>query len=660
VTDPREYDYPAASRFCDIVMKGGITSGVVYPHAVCELARNYRFKNIGGTSAGAIAAAATAAAERGRAHGGFNELAALPTWLGSGKNLERLFQPQKSTRGLYRILRAAVGRRPLGPLWPLLVAVRSYPVATLLGMTPGVALALLATLEGEGLLRACAIAAGAIIALGGGALALAWRVIRRMLRAIPDNGYGLCSGWAEPEPGKPKPLTTWLHGQLLAYCGPLDHDGPLTFGDLWAGPDRAAPPEDVSERFVRLEMMTTNVTNRRGTRLPWDTRGWFFDPREFRRLFPEDVVGWMEEHPAPEQDQTVRRQRSRMMRALVGDLRPLPAAADLPVIVATRMSLSFPVLLSAIPLWRIDLSLDANKIFDEWVKWARAQGADWNPLAVPPDQWPEGQPATRPRAEQCWFSDGGIASNFPVHFFDRFVPRWPTFGINLRPFPPDRQPDDTDQRENTWMVSDNAGGILDWWHRAPSRPGRLWLKDGRLASFLAGIVRTMQNRVDEAQVRAPGYRDRIAHINHTDREGGLNLTMPPEVVAALTARGQAAAGRLVEAYTRDAGAAVISWDNHRWVRLRSTLAVLEDVHERVARGYGDPPAGPGERTYAELLGRGPEDAPASYRMSVAMTELARRQIEAITAAADAVRDGGISLTTGAPGPAPEARIAPRD
>jgi hypothetical protein len=52
-------------RFCDLVMKGGFTSGVVYPLAACELARAFRLKNIGGTSAGAIAAAATAAAELG-------------------------------------------------------------------------------------------------------------------------------------------------------------------------------------------------------------------------------------------------------------------------------------------------------------------------------------------------------------------------------------------------------------------------------------------------------------------------------------------------------------------------------------------------------------------------------------------------------------------
>ena len=67
-----------------MVMKGGITSGVVYPHAVCELAQVYRFRSVGGASAGAIAAAATAAAELGRRSdtGGFAELAALPDWLG--------------------------------------------------------------------------------------------------------------------------------------------------------------------------------------------------------------------------------------------------------------------------------------------------------------------------------------------------------------------------------------------------------------------------------------------------------------------------------------------------------------------------------------------------------------------------------------------------
>lgn len=34
--------YERPTRECDMVMKGGITSGVVYPLAVCELARAYK------------------------------------------------------------------------------------------------------------------------------------------------------------------------------------------------------------------------------------------------------------------------------------------------------------------------------------------------------------------------------------------------------------------------------------------------------------------------------------------------------------------------------------------------------------------------------------------------------------------------------------------
>ncbi|MFC0526209.1 hypothetical protein [Phytohabitans kaempferiae] len=50
----------------DLTMRGGTTSGVVYPLAVCEVASRFRVRNVGGASAGAIAAAVTAAAEVGR------------------------------------------------------------------------------------------------------------------------------------------------------------------------------------------------------------------------------------------------------------------------------------------------------------------------------------------------------------------------------------------------------------------------------------------------------------------------------------------------------------------------------------------------------------------------------------------------------------------
>jgi hypothetical protein len=46
-----------AMRKCDIVMKGGITSGIVFPSMVSVLAQHFRFQSIGGTSAGGRASA---------------------------------------------------------------------------------------------------------------------------------------------------------------------------------------------------------------------------------------------------------------------------------------------------------------------------------------------------------------------------------------------------------------------------------------------------------------------------------------------------------------------------------------------------------------------------------------------------------------------------
>src|SRR4029453_13270802 len=50
---------------CDLVMRGGIASGLVYPRAIAKLAETYDFRSIGGTSVGAIASAGTAAAALG-------------------------------------------------------------------------------------------------------------------------------------------------------------------------------------------------------------------------------------------------------------------------------------------------------------------------------------------------------------------------------------------------------------------------------------------------------------------------------------------------------------------------------------------------------------------------------------------------------------------
>lgn len=94
------------AKQCDLIMKGGLTSGIVYPSAIYEIARDHRLINIGGASAGAIAAVTAAAAEFRRQEdpeksnfSGFTQLVAVPDLL--GKNLIKLFQPNPEYRSLF-------------------------------------------------------------------------------------------------------------------------------------------------------------------------------------------------------------------------------------------------------------------------------------------------------------------------------------------------------------------------------------------------------------------------------------------------------------------------------------------------------------------------------------------------------------------------------
>ena len=594
-------------------MKGGITSGVVYPHAICELAQTYRFVSIGGTSAGAIAAAGAAAAEHGRDAGGFAKLAALPEWIGSGTNLFDLFQPQPKTRGVYRTFTAGLGRKGVGK-WLRVVgtAVRHWWPAVLIGAAPGLAIVVAGALAGgSALLRVAAIVAGALLALFGAVLVpLAW-LARRTPAAVTRNHFGLCTGM--PEGSRAPALTPWL-ADLIDDLAGKDDGTPLTFGDLRA-------------RGVQLRMMTTSLTQRRPHRLPWDERVFFFHPSEWRELFPERIVRWLIEHPPPvsEDEEDAARTREAMLPRL-----PLPAADDLPVVVAARMSLSFPVLISAVPLWAFD----------------RTRTATNRVLSGRP------RPGDEARPERCWFSDGGITSNFPVHFFDAPLPLRPTFAIDLDGFHPDF-PRTDDEAKNVWLPDNNVSGILRSWHRFDEEDGF-----GRLTGFVSAIVRTMQNHVDSALTHQPGYRDRIVHVHSAPDEGGMNLTMPPEVITALTRRGQEAAKLLVEAFASDEPSS--AWDNHRWVRYRASMAAVGALVEQVEAGWASPPqAG---RTYRDLLERSHGEPPRSYRVTAAQRELLLALSEALGAAGAALEAAKPVELGGdnAPHPEPVARIVPRD
>ncbi len=74
------------------------------------------------------------------------------------------------------------------------------------------------------------------------------------------------------------------------------------------------------------------------------------------------------------------------------------------------------------------------------------------------------------------------------------------------------------------MPTTNRGGIAFTWKRLDCQ------STSSIMSFLFSIVNSARNWVDSLQAMVPGYRDRIAHIFLDANEGGLNLTMPIEVV----------------------------------------------------------------------------------------------------------------------------------
>ncbi|MCU0226250.1 MAG: patatin-like phospholipase family protein, partial [Bryobacterales bacterium] len=502
--DSSSTDSHSPRRFCDLVMKGGITSGIVYPKAVCELAKSYTFRNIGGTSAGAIAAAATAAAELGRHRGrnSFDELAKLPTQLGndspSGKGsfLFTLFQPQPQFARIYGVLTGLLGaRRPLLAL-PARLA-RAYWLVTLLSLGVGAAFWFALMPGADPLLALPRAFAAAIMLLLTFLLGIAWSV-HRELSGLSSRMLGLCTGMPNPKVGGDA-LIPWLSDLLDRYAG-QPSDTPLTFGDLWDSEDPS------TYKRINLEMMTTSLTHGRPYRLPFDERVFYFKESEFRSLFPKHVVDWMVANPRPSKNP---------FEGFV----PLPVAANLPVIVATRMSLSFPVLFCAVPLYAVD----------------------------------RGRKDQPPQPEICWFSDGGICSNFPVHFFDSPLPRWPTFAINLmewdrtRVDPTEGKPSCKQQQAKAMVrAADTNNALLsELWNRFELDPdGNRKSGLGPVKGMASAIMKSMQNWVDNRQMRVPGYRDRIAHVVLCPDEGGMNLSMPTEVIQRVSDRG-GDAGRLL-------------------------------------------------------------------------------------------------------------------
>jgi predicted acylesterase/phospholipase RssA len=654
---------------CDLIMKGGITSGVIYPLALCELAQTYRLRAIGGTSAGAIGAAVGAAAEYGRAKQpdsttkvGFRVLEDLPRWLtakdyGKRSNLFGLFQPERSTAPLFRIIQAGLNKKGVRRYLSIAsAAVAACWLGAIVGLVPGVVVVIAASTE-SGLPRAIGFVAGVILMLVGMAVGVTVAVLRRIGSGAVPNNYGLCNGMPGHRSKGPA-LTPWLSEKIQEAAG-LGNEEPLTFGHLKAGPPGWAHGD---EPALTLAIMTTNLSQGRPMRMPWVENTFYYDRQEFLDYFPPEIVAWMDEHPpgAPsaldDAETAVAKwerlksgpegHRLALIRAQEPRFRPFPDPDNVPVIVAARMSLSFPVLLSAIHLWSADPDHKDNKQAAEAHKAWHKQNRQ--PTTADIEQAASYVPSLR--YEEMWFSDGGICSNFPVHFFDRPLARRPTFAMNLGGFPGGKDKSDN-QAKNVYLPTNKNGGASWRWHNV-AKPGPVGLFD-----FVHSIVDTASSWVDEISLGMPGYRDRIVNVYHTHEEGGMNLDMDHATVDDLAKRGRAAAVKLVKQFAGpDPGhQPAEGWEKHRWVRFRTATAGFQDWLEGYRARFEEDPT-PYQHAYKEYVGIDASLEPPSYRWTCEQKLNANAQVQALLDMSKNWGTDTVNFGTKSPQPRPKLRL----
>lgn len=524
---------------CDLILRGGVTSGVVYPMAIKGLAERYRLRSIGGTSAGAIAAVFAAAAEyRQQTTGtdaGFLELEGLATEL--GRKLKSLFQPTPKLAPLFALVE--VFTAPKDKNFKTVTQALRYFKTEL-------AVSILAGLVG---LFASGFSALLFLTLTL-ILSVAFKVWRLVKDELPKEGFGMCPGLKQPGHNQ-EALTSWMHHHLEKTAG-AEHRGegrPLCVGDL-------------ETHKIELAAMTTDLSSGRPFRLPLKTKIYFFSRCEFDRLFPPDVVAYLcgcqEPRPARAWDDD----------DVPSDLYRLPIGDDFPLLLIARMSLSFPLLISGVPLYRLDY---VNKV----AKNRTEKGAK-------KDQAP---------MRRVLFSDGGISSNFPIHFFDALLPRRPTFGISLG------VRGEHDEGECVKLVTKNTSSA-----NLPINPV------SNLLLFAGSILRTAMNWQDTLQSQLPGYADRIVEVKLDPKtEGGLNLDMSETTIARLVERGGKAADKLIDNF---------SFDTHRYTRTLAMVPKLAGALDGISTAYSTDfssytdPGGQGGKDYGALFLGGPHDPPS--------------------------------------------------
>jgi predicted acylesterase/phospholipase RssA len=575
---------------CDLVMKGGITSGIVYPPAILQLKENYKFQSIGGTSAGAIAAAGIAAAEFNRNNGGGDAGFAyleehVQRWLSADSNLRNLFQasadsnlrnlfkPSPATKPLMDFAlaflktppaasRSGAQRKP-SPFQPIFKLLRVWlfnylPISsgavwgaiigTILFISlPLATFALLYLISASGAAQSVRGFTIAEVILGLLGAWLGWHVggVISAIIKLPGNFYGICTGHSTLSDGTPDytNLTDWMSKVLDELAGDA-HTVPLTFEDL------NGKNEDLNDKKIQLKMVTSNLSHGLPYVMPEGLHNFIFKKSDMLKLFPEYVVQYMiEQNANPERKPLIPRDKLPELPENDGYYY-LPDEKKLPVVVCTRMSLSFPILLSAVPLYTI-----STRAYNDF--------RDGKIAKLEEDA---------KHLQLNWFSDGGICSNFPIQFFDAWLPKRPTFGINLTNL---SSADATSALQecgeavkSAAMVARNESDEPVYLPKAEDRQDPEWGSVNGLLSFARAIFGTAQSYRDTMQANLPSYRERIVQIRLDETEGGLNLAMPKEIIEKIVQKGQKAGATLCDP-------AEFNLDHHIWVRFLVLMAQLE-------------------------------------------------------------------------------------
>jgi predicted acylesterase/phospholipase RssA len=397
-------------------------------------------------------------------------------------------------------------------------------------------------------------------------------------RVVLMPGFGMCTGMRAAG-DKNASLVEWLH-EGIQKSAQIPLHQPLTFGELWRAP--GGPSEETgknSDKSIDLRMITTCLSQGRIYELPQKNGDTpiLFRLSELKQFFPESVINHLRMHSNPVDVMNdaffIRRFKERkdarsndtveidnkikacqaMLQANFNeleqadsvDIRILPIA-DLPIVVAARMSMSCPVLFQAVPF--LGLNLDCHAEDMEIVR--------------------------------LWFSDGGIGSNFPIHIFDQAIPKWPTLGLKLL---------DVSPRKNS------KGKVLltylPFFHYLGADDNLIFPNDkeafsnskkrrtvGTFIQFLFSIYTSAKDGNDQSYLRTPDIRNRVVRVYMNNRSGNaLNLKIEPDVIRWLAGAVGVQGGRnAADAYLADLENdkyrdKVNLWQDHRWVRMRMLI-----------------------------------------------------------------------------------------